>query len=80
LDTAVAYWNLLLVPRHPIVTEWTTFVTENYKRGISKDTWNMILEFTTYYESDPSLASYDEEAAWPSVIDEFVEYLREKMK
>lgn len=66
------------MPQHEIIADWITFLTETQKRAVSKDTWNMILEFAVYHETDTELSSYDEEAAWPSVIDEFVEYLRAK--
>lgn len=76
-ESAVDYWKLLLSDKFPILDKWITFLQERYKRGISKDTWNMIWDFAKYYKSDPNLQSYDEEGAWPSVIDEFVEYLKE---
>lgn len=75
-ETAIDYWKLLLADRFPILDKWIKFVQEEYKRGISKDTWNMIWDFAKYYRSDPNLEAYDDEAAWPSVIDEFVEYLK----
>lgn len=40
----------------------------------------MILEFANYIPNDPDLENYDLEASWPSVIDEFVEYLKENKK
>jgi DCN1-like protein 1/2 len=40
----------------------------------------MFFVFLQEYEQDPSLESYDETAAWPSLIDEFVEYHKEHLQ
>lgn len=52
-------------------------MTTEYKRSISKDTWNMLWEFVLYTRQDPNLDNYDIEGAWPSVIDDFVNYLND---
>ncbi|KAJ3700593.1 hypothetical protein LUZ61_004298 [Rhynchospora tenuis] len=46
-----------------------------HKKVISRDTWSQLLEFVKTI--DPQLSNYDEEGAWPYLIDEFVEYLTE---
>lgn len=83
-ETAVAYWGLLLGDGDridpDILQEWTDFVQQVYKKNISKDTWNMILEFAEYLTEDPQLENYDLEGSWPSIIDEFVEHMRNKGK
>lgn len=76
-ESAVAYWDLLLADKFPKLPQWNEFITTIYKKAVSKDTWNMILEFANYFSTDPTLQNYDLEASWPSVIDEFVDYLRE---
>ncbi|KAK4536614.1 hypothetical protein CDCA_CDCA09G2639 [Cyanidium caldarium] len=47
--------------------------------GVSRDTWAMTLDFAraTQTDSDDQLASYDETGAWPVLLDEFVEYVRQ---
>lgn len=76
LETANAYWKLLLEPRYPeVISKWIEF-TENsssLSHGVSADTWNMLLEFCEFVKSDPQLEKYDESSAWPTVIDDFVE-------
>lgn len=76
-ETAIDYWNLLLAGKFPLLDQWVTFVSTIYKRNVSKDTWNMIWDFAKYMRQDPNLEEYDEEGAWPSAIDEFVEYLKQ---
>ncbi|PPR02288.1 hypothetical protein CVT24_011626 [Panaeolus cyanescens] len=57
---------------------WFEFLTEKKLKGISKDTWLMFLDFVRSIDAD--FSNYDENAAWPSTIDDFVEYAREKLK
>lgn len=82
-DEATVYWQMLLDPRFPSLAarlaQWYTFVLE-LKRNITRDTWNMFFKFLVQVvEKDPELLSfYDETSAWPSVIDEFVEWLQEQ--
>lgn len=57
------------------VALWKRFLTEETQlQVVSKDTWTQFLEFTQ--EIDPRFAHYAFDSAWPSVIDEFVEWAR----
>jgi DCN1-like protein 1/2 len=77
LETAAAYWTLLIQPKFAPFDKWIQFINEEYKKSISKDTWNMFWEFVKYYnDNNGKLDNYDLGGAWPSVIDEFVEYLK----
>lgn len=55
----------------------TTTTTTTSRKVISFDTWSMFLPFfQEVILTDPhSLKGYDEMAAWPSKVDEYVEYL-----
>lgn len=93
LDVALTFWDLLMPyapsydaegkrPGPPSFSAtqfglWKRFLTEEANaRVISKDTWTQFLEFTQ--EIDAAFQQHDFDAAWPSVIDEFVEWARKQ--
>lgn len=83
-EEAVLYWRLLFsasgdfASAQPRLEQWYTFIGEN-ERNITKDAWNMFYKFVVeVIVADPEkLAGYDEMSAWPSVVDEYVEWLEE---
>ncbi|TCD63472.1 Scaffold-type E3 ligase [Steccherinum ochraceum] len=56
---------------------WFEYLTEKGGKGVSKDTWQMFLEFVRTI--DAKFEKFDEEGAWPSTIDDFVAYARERL-
>lgn len=78
LEPAIAYWNILLRNRFKFLDLWIEFLTKNHKRAITRDTWNLLMDFSLMI--DDRMTNYDEEGAWPVLIDEFVEYARVKFK
>lgn len=80
-DIAIALWRLVFTQDMPAILEhWLEFLAENPSsiRGISRDTWNMFLNFTQAI--GPDLSNYSEDEAWPSLFDTFVEWELERRK
>ncbi|XP_028264245.1 DCN1-like protein 3 [Parambassis ranga] len=80
-DIAIALWRLVFTQDTPTILEhWLDFLAENPSgiRGISRDTWNMFLNFTQTI--GPDLSNYSEDEAWPSLFDTFVEWELEHRK
>lgn len=79
-DEAIVYWQMLLDPRFPTakhrLASWYKFIDSTGKH-ISRDSWNMFLKFLVQVVvPDPQeLSAYDEMSAWPSIIDEYVEWI-----
>lgn len=84
-DEAIIYWQMLLDLRFPASAErllqWYEFIQET-KKNITRDSWNMFFKFVVQViEKDPdTLSAYDESSAWPSVVDEYMEWLEENGK
>jgi len=76
LDIAIAMWRLVFsgtdtVPK--ILPRWLEFLEKRDDiHSVSRDTWEMFLVFVS--KIGHNLDSYDESEAWPSLLDDFVEY------
>lgn len=86
LETADGILGLLLggyenedvsIKPYPHMTAFRTFLKEQTQyKVINMDQWMSILEFSKSVKED--LSDYDENAAWPVLLDMFVEWKREK--
>jgi DCN1-like protein 1/2 len=84
LETALVYWELLFSPpgrpwksaSHDWLALWTRFLQDKWTRSVNKDMWNQTLEFANRTIKADGVDFWSEDAAWPSVIDEFVEWFR----
>lgn len=75
-EVATQMWQLTLAPRFPLLGEWCAFLDDTGVKAITSDAWNMLLTFATDVSDD--MSDYDEDGAWPVVIDDFVEWYRAK--
>lgn len=88
LENALALWEILLPLAGSTVEDgqgwkpehnewWSEFLTAKKVKGISKDAWSMFLDFVRTIDS--RFETYDEAGSWPSLIDDFVEWARERV-
>ncbi|KAJ3071692.1 DCN1-like protein 2 [Podochytrium sp. JEL0797] len=73
-DTAIAFWQLLFADKYKYIDKWLEFL-EDHKNAISKDTWVQFLDFSKKYSAN--FDGYEDDGAWPVLLDEFVEFVHE---
>lgn len=84
LENATVYWGLLFTKpgmawkskSHDWLDLWQRFLSEKWTRSVNRDMWNMTLEFALKSMEDETLSFWNEDGAWPSVIDDFVAWCR----
>lgn len=76
LEVAVQSWPVFLKSRFGLTDEWLEYLQARDKVKVTQDLWNQILDFSNEVNDD--LEKYNEEEAWHSYIDEFVNWLRKK--
>ncbi|ORE07542.1 DUF298-domain-containing protein, partial [Rhizopus microsporus var. microsporus] len=70
LEAAIELWRLLLSDRYSLLEQWILFLQQKYNKAISRDTWNLFLDFISQINTD--LQNYNPEEAWPILIDEVI--------
>lgn len=86
LETATGLWTVLFKkPGMEWRTDgvdwlalWLEYLTANWTRTVSKDMWNQTADFAIKSLADPTLAWFTPDGAWPTVIDEFVDWYKKK--
>uniref|UniRef100_A0A0K0E5J0 Defective in cullin neddylation protein n=1 Tax=Strongyloides stercoralis TaxID=6248 RepID=A0A0K0E5J0_STRER len=74
IDVASAYWEILFKNPPTLMPLWLKFLQTTDSKKITKDTWNLVLEFMN--TMDERFKNYTCEDCWPVLIDEFVEYAK----
>ena len=75
-EVAQQMWTLTLTERFVHLGEWHAFLEEKGVKAVTKDVWDMLLTFSQ--DVDDDMSNYDDDGAWPVMIDDFVEWFREK--
>ena len=76
-EVAVAMWKIILAGgQFRYLDQWCEFVEAQSIKYVNKDMWTMCYEFAQTVAD--SLDAYDENGAWPCVIDDFVEHLKKQ--
>ncbi|KZT52457.1 hypothetical protein CALCODRAFT_88928 [Calocera cornea HHB12733] len=74
IETGLALLSITLARRFPLGAELCEYMQERAGagavKGLTKDHWSMVFDFCTTV--DEELEGYDEDEAWPTLIDEFV--------
>ncbi|EON70011.1 hypothetical protein W97_09277, partial [Coniosporium apollinis CBS 100218] len=86
LDAALVYWRLLFsapslqwsTPSAPWLDWWCEFLETRFKKAVNKDLWDQTFKLVEECIRDASLGWWDENGAWPGVIDDFVAWVGEK--
>lgn len=77
IETGKAMLQLLLNDIWSLTTYFIQFLDQSKYKIINRDQWNSLLEFIRAF-TDANFTDYDNESAWPVMIDEFVEWYKEK--
>ncbi|CAI5727301.1 unnamed protein product [Peronospora effusa] len=75
LELAVGLWELLLPGHFHWHHHWMQYVRGNSRGVVSKDLWLQVLDFGLQIK--PDLSNFDENGAWPVLLDDFAAHMRE---
>lgn len=79
LESACNMLTLVIGDKYPHTERLKEFLlTQKSYRVLNMDQWLSILEFSKVINADVS--NYDENGAWPVILDEFVDWSKEKLK
>lgn len=79
IESAIAMWALLIGSRCKFLTQWGTFLKQKTPSiGINQDNWNMFLNLVE--QTDGTMANFEDDGNWTTLIDEFAEYMKQFKK
>jgi len=70
---------LLAAGRSPFTEDFVEFMGQAPMSRVSADEWNSFLEFSVAYGGG-DLSGYDDDGAWPSLLDDFVDFYKAKQQ
>lgn len=85
LEQAEGFWRVLFSPedgwawrtdKTPWLDWWLEFLNAKWGKAVNRDLWRQTLTFASKSVEDDSLSFWSEEGSWPSVIDDFVAWVR----
>lgn len=77
METGKGMLKLLLSKNWILYKYFERFLEDSKYRVLNKDQWCNILEFSR--SVNPDLSNYDEDGAWPVLLDEFVDWYRKNV-
>lgn len=84
LEQAEGFWRVLFAddvwpwatPRTPWLEWYLDFLKNKWGKAVNRDLWRQTLVFAQKSKEDESLGFWSEDSSWPSVIDDFVEWVK----
>jgi len=77
IETARAMLTILLGKQWPLYQYFDKFLEQSKYKVMNKDQWCNVLEFSRSVNTN--LSNYDEDGAWPVLLDEFVDWYRKNV-
>jgi DCN1-like protein 4/5 len=77
IETCRGMLSLLLGKSWPMHSGFDQFIEQSKYKVMNKDQWCNVLEFSR--SVNPDLSNYDEDGAWPVLLDEFVDWYRKNI-
>eukprot|EP00055_Hartaetosiga_balthica_P000896 m.137728 g.137728 ORF g.137728 m.137728 type:complete len:234 (-) comp12235_c0_seq1:821-1522(-) len=74
-QTAISMLTIIIKKRWSLFNDFITFYKKHSSKIMNKDQWMSLLEFSTVVGDD--FSKYDEDSAWPVLLDEFVEWYQD---
>jgi len=77
IEIAQGLLNLLIVDRYPVAKSFIEYLKEQDQyKVVNADQWASLLEFCKAIQ--PDFSNYDENGAWPCILDEWVTWAKER--
>jgi len=77
IEIAQGLLTLLIVDRYPVAKSFIEYLKEQDQyKVVNADQWASLLEFCKAIQ--PDFSNYDENGAWPCILDEWVTWVKEK--